>query len=64
MEKILYLVSFLHFARAFKKFLVESGSSLDTALHLAHYFGTREDYYINLQQRVSLEAEKQNTSRY
>ena len=33
--------------------------SLDTSLRLAYYFGTSEDYFINLQQRVSLEAEKQ-----
>lgn len=32
--------------------------SLDTSLRLAYYFGTSEDYFINLQQRVSLEAEK------
>lgn len=33
--------------------------SLDTSLRLAYYFGTSEDYFINVQQRVSLEAEKQ-----
>lgn len=32
--------------------------SLDTALRLAHYFGTSEDYFSNLQQKVSLETEK------
>ncbi len=34
--------------------------SLDTSLRLEHYFETSEDYFINLQQRVSLEAEKQH----
>ncbi|MPN56859.1 hypothetical protein SDC9_204552 [bioreactor metagenome] len=33
--------------------------SLDTSLRLAYYFGTSEDYFINVQQIVSLEAEKQ-----
>ena len=32
--------------------------SMDTALRLAHYFGTSDQYFINLQTKVSLEAAK------
>lgn len=32
--------------------------SIDTALRLAHYFGTSDEYFANLQTKVSLETEK------
>ena len=32
--------------------------SMDSALRLAHYFGTSDQYFANLQTKVSLEAEK------
>lgn len=32
--------------------------SMDSALRLAHYFGTSDQYFVDLQAKVSLEAEK------
>ena len=32
--------------------------SMDSALRLAHYFGTSDQYFADLQTKVSLEAEK------
>ncbi len=32
--------------------------SMDTALRLAHYFGSSDEYFANLQTKVALEAEK------
>jgi len=32
--------------------------SMDTALRLAHYFGTSDEYFANLQTKVTLENEK------
>jgi plasmid maintenance system antidote protein VapI len=31
---------------------------MDTALRLAHYFGTSDEYFANLQTKVTLENEK------
>lgn len=32
--------------------------SMDSALRLAHYFGTSEQYFIDLQTKVTLQAER------
>ena len=32
--------------------------SMDTALRLSHYFGASDEYFINLQMKIDLEAEK------
>ncbi len=32
--------------------------SMDSALRLAHYFGTSDQYFADLQTKISLEAEK------
>jgi antitoxin HigA-1 len=32
--------------------------SMDTALRLSHYFGASDEYFINLQMKIDLEAQK------